>query len=87
MKGISTCAIWSLYLFYLYIFCPSRKTIYSILREIEMKSRDSILLVFIFFIYINFKKDIEGQKIRERHYDIEDTVEYLKNNSTILKNN
>lgn len=82
-----TCAIWSLYIFYLYIFYPSRKTIYSILREIEMKSRNSILLVFIFFVYMNFKKDIEEQKTLTRYNEIEDTSNYLKNSSTILKNN
>ena len=54
-----TCAIWSLYIFYLYIFCPSRRTIFNLLNEIDIRSRNDILLFFIFFVYKNYQEDVK----------------------------
>lgn len=81
---LGTCAIWSLYTFYLYTFYPNRKIIYSILKDLDLKSRNDILLFFMFFIYDNYKNNI--QKIDKKYLEnIEnfsnDIIEY----SNLLK--
>ncbi len=66
-----TCAIWSLYIFYLYIFCPSRRTIFNLLNEIDIRSRNDILLFFIFFVYKNYQEDVKKSSLKKES-DIRD---------------
>lgn len=78
--NIGTCAIWSLYFFYLYTFYPSRKEIFSMLKNIDIKSRNDILLFFIFFVYKNCKQFIKPTKrIPAINIDIE-----LRNNCNLI---
>ena len=76
-----TCALWSIYLFYLYIFYPSRKEIFSILYKIDIRSRNDILLFFIFFVYKTCKDKIKRvNRIPSIDIDIE-----LSENCTLLE--
>jgi hypothetical protein len=49
-----TCAIWSLYLFYLYILNKDRKKIYSALQKLNVNQRHQIIAQFVFFVGDNF---------------------------------
>lgn len=79
IQGVfGTCAIWSLYFFYLYTIYPSRKDIFNMFKNIDIKSRNDILLFFIFFVYENFKGVIKPLK-KDQDIDIE-----LRNNCNLI---
>lgn len=73
-----TCAIWSLYLFYLYTFYPSRLEIFNMLNKINIRSKNDILLFFIFFVYKTCRKFIKRSE-RVQNIDID-----LRNNCTLI---
>lgn len=46
-----TCALWSLYLFYVYILNGNRKYIYSRFEKVDVNTRHKVLSQFVYFAY------------------------------------
>jgi hypothetical protein len=48
---IGTCALWSLFIFYIYVLYPNRKEIFTTLKNMSSNDRNILLMMFIYSIY------------------------------------
>ena len=46
-----TCALWSLFIFYIYVLYPNRKAIFTTLKNMSSNDRNIVLMMFIYSIY------------------------------------
>lgn len=71
----NTCAIWSLFLFFVFVSTPNRKIIFKTLQSMTQYERDKLLIVFICFVAIHQK--ISNEKL-DSHPTLNYSVDYLQ---------
>lgn len=62
-EKLETCALWSLFLFFVFIFYPNRRNIYIIFSKMNQLERNKVLGVFIYYYGTKFDKIINNREI------------------------
>lgn len=76
-ENLSTCALWSFFLFFVFIFYPNRSNIYIIFSKMNQLERNKVLGVFIYYYGTKFDKMINNRKIN--NIEIFEVSNYYKN--------